>query len=248
MRRLPLLLASLLAGLLCALVTACPPSSLVGQPCAEAGLEQCEDTSLLRCDGQFFRKLAECSSECIADLPPVEHTEATIAASETWRCADGPHVVGTTITVGAGATLTLEAGALLRLVPAARVVTDPAGRIDSLGTAEAPVFLTSDNGQKGGYGAGGEGGLNVFAVEEGEPSRIEHTIIEFGIHGLGVFGLSSTATPPVVENNAFRDNEQYGITITCNEDAPPIPDFLATNQFFGNGLGEVSPCPAPPAP
>lgn len=239
------LLLSFLVVSLPALLAGCPPTTLVGEPCTEAGAEQCEGASLLRCDGQFIQLLAACSSTCIGDLPPVEHTEATITANETWQCLDGPHVVGTTITVGAGATLTLEAGALVRLVPAARIVTDPAGRIDSLGLAEAPVFLTSDNGQKGGFGAGAEGGLNVFAVADGEPSRIEHTIIEFGIHGLGVVGLSSAATPPVVENNAFRDNERFGITITCDELDAPIPDFASTNQFFGNGSGEVSPCPAP---
>ncbi len=224
-------------------MSACPPDSLIGQPCADAGNEVCEDEKLLRCDGKFFLLLADCAEQCIEKLPEVSHDKATIDADETWQCIDGPHFVPATITVSAGATLTIEAGALVRLNPASRIDTDRAGRVDALGTAEAPILFTSKTGLAAGFGAAGEGGLNVFAVESGQPSQVQHTIIERGIQGLGVFGLSSTATPPVVENNTLRDNENFGIVVSCDEPGAPIPDFAAAgNEFFGNGAGDVSTC------
>jgi hypothetical protein len=226
-----------------ALLAGCPASTLVGQPCDEAGEKHCEEERLIRCDGRAYRLLAECSSECQAGKPFLEHTEAVIDADETWQCLAGPHRIGTTITIAPGATLTIEAGAVVSMVPASRIVADVAARVDALGTEEAPILVTADNGQRGGYGAGQEGGINVFAVQSGAPSRIEHTIFELGIHGLGVFGLASDATAPVVENNTFRDQQRFGIVITCNEADPPIPDFEATNEFFGNLEGAVSPCP-----
>lgn len=220
----------------------CPPSSLIGQPCAEVGLDVCEGDQLLRCDGKFYIVLAPCAGECIEAKAEIPHEGGNITADETWTCADGPHAVSGVITVAEDVTLTIEAGALLRMQPASRIATTRGGRVESIGTAEAPILLTSANGLSGGFGAGAEGGLNVFAVETGEPSVVEHTIIERGIHGLGVFGLSSSADPPVVRNNTLRDNENFGIYVTCDEDAAPIPDFEGDgNQFFNNG-GDVSTC------
>jgi hypothetical protein len=223
--------------------TGCQPTSLIGQPCTEAGEELCEAEARIRCDGKFYVLLAECSHECIGDLDVVTHDEGVIDGDETWQCLDGPHYVASTLTVAAGSTLKIEAGSLVKIELAARITADPAGRVEALGSAEAPILVTSNNGKSAGFGAGAEGGINVFAVTEGEPSRIEHTIIERGIHGLGVFGLAAQATPPVVENNTLRDNENYGILITCNEADPPIPDFAgAGNEFFNNGEADVSPC------
>jgi hypothetical protein len=225
------------------LLPGCPPASLIGQPCAAVGDDQCEGDKLLRCDGQYYVVLADCAGQCIEGKDEIAHNETTLSADETWACADGPHGVLGTVTVGEGVTLTIEAGALLRLQPASRISTTRAGRVDAVGTAEAPILLTSENGLSGGFGTSAEGGLNIFAVESGTPSDVEHTIIERGIHGLGVFGLSSNADPPVVKDDTLRDNENYGIFITCDEDNPPIPDFAADgNQFFNNGAGEVSGC------
>lgn len=233
--------APVLAALLCTLC-ACSPTSLLGEPCTDAGEDVCEGDVLLRCDGTVYVKITDCASSCVEDKEEVKHSEP-ISADETWACADGPHLVEDTLTITSGTTLTLTAGALVRIVAAARINTELSGRIDALGTAQAPILITSKSGDASGFGGGTEGGLNVFAVATGEPSVIEHTIIERGTHGLGVFNLSSTATPPVVRNNTFRDNTNYGINILCAEDAPPIPDFAADgNSFFNNGAGEVSGC------
>ncbi|MCC7071524.1 MAG: hypothetical protein IT383_09380 [Deltaproteobacteria bacterium] len=231
-----------LAALAPVVLTACPPASLVGQPCAEVGEEQCEGDRLLRCDGNYYRVLAQCAGQCIEAKAEIAHGGGTLSADETWTCAEGPHLVEGTVTVGDDVTLTIEEGALVRLQPASRIATTSAGRVDSVGSAEAPILFTSKNGLSGGFGAGAEGGLNVFAVESGEPSVIEHTIIERGIHGLGIFGLSSDADPPVVRNNTLRDNENFGIILSCNEAAAPIPDFEADGNLFFNNGAELSNC------
>lgn len=235
-------LAFALVAFVSVVLAACPPPTLVGQHCTEVGEEVCEADRLLRCDGNYYRVLAECAGQCIEGKAEVAHGGGTLSADETWTCAAGPHLVEGTVTVGDGVTLTIEAGALLRLQPASRIATTSAGRVQSVGSAEAPILLTSKNGLSGGFGAGAEGGLNVFAVETGEASVIEHTIIERGIHGLGVFGLSSDADPPVVRNNTLRDNENFGVILSCNEAGAPIPDFAADGNLFFNNGAEVSNC------
>jgi hypothetical protein len=224
------------------LVSGCPTGSLIGQPCEEAGEEQCEGDQNLRCDGTVWTLLAECSYKCIDEKAVIEHS-GPIQDDETWTCAEGPHLVKETMTVGAGHTLTIEKGALVRMVASARINTDVAGRIEANGDENAPILVTSDSGDAPGFGGATEGGLNVFAVTTGEPSVIVNTIIERGTHGLGVFNIADGALLPVVENNTLRDNAGYGIIISCSGDAPAVPDFRAAgNQFFKNETGEVSPC------
>jgi hypothetical protein len=244
------LACSVVAGVCGALLAvtalpACPPRSLVGQPCSTPGETVCEDAALLRCDGRFYALLAECHHECVSGEGTL-HTEGLLSADETWACLDGPHVVSGTVTVANGRTLTIEGGSEVRLDPASRVNTDLQGRIVAEGTAGGPILVTSNNGQRAGFGTSSEGGLNVFAVPAsvgGEPSVLRHVIIERGIQGLGVFGLETTAAPPVVESCTFRDNQAYGVFVLCNEAAAPIPDFAAAgNLFFANGLGDVSGC------
>lgn len=237
-----------LAGLLCALALAgCLPRGLEGEACETGGESACEGDAMLVCNGREWQRVAACSHVCVerSGRAGTDHSAALLVEDEAWTCSDGPHRVTTNVSVPAGVTLTLEAGALVKLVPASRIVADPAGRVAAIGTAEAPILVTADNGFVGGYGTALEGAINVFAVEGDTPapSRIQHTIIERGRQGLGVFGLSATARPPLVENNAFRDNEGFGIRITCNDASPVIPDFVATNEFFGNGAGDVGPCP-----
>lgn len=233
-------LAVALVALATVATSACPPGSLIGQPCAVAGDDPCEGDAQLRCDGAVYVKLADCAVKCRGDVVQVTHTAGTITADETWTCEEGPHLVSGVITIAADVTLTIAAGTQVRLDPASRINADQAGRVDSLGDPNAPILLTSNNGEKPGFGAGAEGGLNVFAVETGEPSRLVHTIVERGTHGIGVLGLSDDATPPVVENCTLRDNENFGLLLTCNGD-PELPDFATANQFFGNGA-PISAC------
>jgi hypothetical protein len=241
---------SLVSLALVAPLGGCGKKSLVGQPCQTAGDTQCDKNgnpdTLVRCDGTFYVPLADCANQCIAAKPPVQHTQQTIDADETWACADGPHEIGAPILVSPNVTLTIESGAMVILQPAAHLDTDPAGRVVAVADANAPILFTSVNKQKGGYGSDSAGGLNIFAVE-GAPSQdklsdIENVILERGVQGLGVLGLSSTATPPIVKDNTLRDNLNFGIIVSCNDAGAQIPDFHGDgNQFFGNG-GEISAC------
>jgi hypothetical protein len=223
-------------------MTGCPRASLVGAPCEVAGEEVCEDLQKLRCDGRQYVVLAACHAECV-DGPGTTHEQGAIDVDETWGCADSPHIVNGIVDVAPGATLAIEAGAEVRLMPSTSVDVDPDARVVIDATAGAPVLFTSDNEFAGGFATAATGGLNVFASASGEPSVIRHLIVERGQNGLGVFGLSSTATPPTLENSTFRDNVGFGILITCDDVDSPVPDFAAAgNLFFGNDDGDVSTC------
>lgn len=235
------LLAVVVAPFVTVLVAGCPPDTLVGQPCAAPADGPCEGDRLLRCDGRFYIELAPCAFECRPQEAQVTH-DGALATDETWTCEEGPHLVTGQFSVPADITLTIDPGAHIRLDPASRINVDIAGRIDALGVVESPILVTSNTGEAAGFGAGAEGGINVFAVEDGEPSVLQHVIIERGIHGLGLFGLADNATPPVVEDCTFRDNENFGILVLCNGDAVAVPDFTANNSFFTNGAGDVSEC------
>jgi hypothetical protein len=226
--------------------SACGSKSLVGRPCDTAGEELCEGAQRLRCDGTRYALLAPCHFECV-DGAGVRHEQGEISVDETWVCEEGPHIVNGRVTVVAGATLTIEPGAQLRLTPSSTLDVDPEGRIVVDATSGGPVLVTADNGQQAGFAASGSGGINVFAAGSGvEPSILRHVIVERGHNGLGVFGLSASATPPVIENCTLRDNQGLGIVIGCDEPDAPVPDFAAAgNVFFDNDGGDVGTCQAP---
>ncbi len=223
-------------------LSACPKGSVIGEPCPEPGEELCEGPVKIRCDGQVFAELAPCHSDCLdADLS-VAHEQEVIDADTTWTCLEGAHVVSGTVNVAEGATLSIEPGSSVRIDPSSRIDVDAAGRVVVDASAAAPVVITSNNGQRAGFGSASSGGLNVFATD-GDPSILRHLIVERGIQGLGVFGLSATKTAPVIEDCTFRDNENFGIKIACDAVDAPVPDFAADgNQFFENGAGDVSAC------
>lgn len=238
------------------LLAGCPKTTLVGEPCGpddEAG--PCEGTQKLRCNGRFYEIQAPCHFDCLEELPLVPHEQETIAQDTTWACGAGAHVVTGTVIVGAGATLTIEPGASVRIDPSSRIDVDADGRVVVDATAGAPVTVTSNNGEAAGFGSSTSGGLNVPATEAPAlGSILKHLIVERGIHGLGIFGLSSTTVPPLVQDCTFRDNQNFGIKVACAEADAPVPDFAAScadagadarvcgNQFFGNGVDEVSSC------
>jgi hypothetical protein len=236
-----------------ALLPACPPASLVGEACtADDPQDPCEGRAQLHCDGQVYVLLAACSADCAGDdVPLISHDREQIDSDTTWTCEEGAHVVTGTVDVGPGATLTIAPGAAVRLDLTSHIDVDPAGRVVVDATDFAPVIMTSNNGQSAGFGTATSGGLNVFATE-GEPSILRHLIIERGIQGLGVFALSSTANTPIIQNSTFRDNENFGIKVTCDELDFAVPDFAADctgdndvpcgNSFFENKAGDVSPC------
>jgi len=223
-------------------VAGCPRATQIGAPCETAGEEICEDTAKLRCDGRQYQLLAPCHAECVTGAGTT-HEQGELTADETWLCAESPHLIRGVVAVGPGATLTIEPGAEVRLEPSSHVDVDVDGRVVIDATPGGPVLFTSNNELAGGFATAATGGLNVFATS-GEPSILRNLIVERGQNGLGVFGLSATATPPVIERCTFRDNVGFGIRVSCDAVDSPVPDFEADgNLFFGNG-GDVSTCDA----
>ena len=238
--RTPSALAAAVFALV-ALVPACPRSTQLGAPCEQAGDELCEGTQKLRCDGRQYQLLALCHGECVTG-DGVTHEQGEIASSQTWLCTESPHLVRGVIDVVGGAVLTIEPGTIVRLEPSSEVDIADDARVVIDATPGAPVLFTSNNELAGGFATAATGGLNVFATND-EPSIIRNLIVERGQNGLGVFGLSATATPPVVESSTFRDNTLFGVLISCDAVDSPVPAFEESgNLFFGNGEGDVSTC------
>jgi hypothetical protein len=74
--------------------------------------------------------------------PGVAHKD-TIAADETWKAADGPHVVTFDIKVSKGATLTIEPCAEVRLKSGYGIVVE--GNLVAQGTATTPITFDADD-------------------------------------------------------------------------------------------------------
>lgn len=222
----------------------CPEATLLGQPCDSAGEEICEDVRQLRCDGVSYVLAAECHFECVSG-EGTSHPGGERTASETWTCLEGPHIIAGNIEFKGGATLTIEPGASVRLEGSTHVDIAADSRVVVDAQPTAPVLVTSNNGLAGGFGTPSSGGLNVFATNDVDPSVLRHVIVERGIVGLGVFGLDDAVTPPTIERCTFRDNQSFGIRVSCDSVGAGIPDFdAAGNLFFGNGQN-VSACEAP---
>lgn len=233
---------------------ACPRTSLVGEACgADDEQRPCEGRQQLLCNGQVYVVLAPCSADCPGDEVIIAHEQEQIGSDDTWTCEEGIHLVTGTVSVGPGATLTIAPGSAIRIDPASHVDVDRDARVVVDAPPEAPVIITSNNGELGGFGSSTSGGLNLFA-SEGDPSILRNLIVERGIHGIGVFGLSSTTNTPIIQTSTFRDNQNFGIKVTCDENDFVVPDFAVEcadvaddnapcgNQFFENAAGAVSAC------
>lgn len=82
-------------------------------------------------------------NECKAPAGPgVEHS-GTIAADETWRAEDGPHIVTFGIDVADGAKLTIEPCAQVRVRAGYSIVVE--GSLVAEGTATRPIELVADD-------------------------------------------------------------------------------------------------------
>lgn len=230
-----------LAPLVALAFAACGSGVGPGLPCEEIGLEACEEIARFRCDGEAWTLLGDCHYSCV-DAPPVTHT--SVAGNETWTCEEGPHVVSGVLAVPAGGSLTVEAGAQIRIQRGARVDSTPTSRVILDGTSGAPVLVTSDDETQGGYGSITQGGLNLFATDPGAaPSEVRSAIVERGVHGVAVLGLSTARSAPVITESTFRDHEAWGILVRGCEAGASVPDYEADeNRFFANGEGAVSSC------
>lgn len=235
------------AAVLCSLLflSACGPRVLAGSSCEEYGVgaEACQLTAMYLCDGKRWQKTTECHHKCVVRVP-TEHDEASIAASETWTCEDGPHLVKQVTTLAPGVTLTVEAGAEVRFAPGARLDTMRESRVVAEGDAYSPILFTSDNRERGGWGSANQGGLNLFLREPGEePSVLRYVLVERAVNGVGLLSLDDARELPVIENSQLRDNLNWGVLLKGCVGEPAVPDLEgADNLFIENGQGAISGC------
>lgn len=226
-------------------LASCGPKVLDGLPCDTVGEEACETTALYVCDGNRFQKLADCHRQCVVRLPS-EHSEEALAGSQTWSCADGPHLVTRVLTLQDGAELTIEPGTEVRFAPGARIDTTPTSRLVAEGTAGAPILFTSDDETEGGWASLNQGGLNLFVRGEGDaPSVLRYALVERAVNGVGLLGLEDGKQPPVIENSQLRDNLTWGVIVKGCVGEPTVPalDGEETgNLFINNGEGAISDC------
>ena len=225
---------------------ACGPTSLIGTACTDVPsteIEICEGTQRLRCDGNTYQLLATCHHSCVVG-EGTAHAAGEVGSDETWTCAGSPHVINGNVSVASGAVLTIEPGAAVRLQPTTRVTIPEGARVVIDATPGAEGLFTSNNGLAGGFGGNSVGGLNVFATAEAEPSIIRGLIVERGINGITISGVSDRSDElPVIERCTFRDNTRFGILVNCEGGDVEVPDYALTgNQFFENGSGDVSTC------
>lgn len=145
--------------------------------------------------------LAACGGDALPDpdapaaCPPLGagtlHREPLIAADETWRAEDSPHVIEVPLSVIDGARLTIEPCAVVRIAPGAGIEVGlpdgvETGRIEARGEAERPIAVVRD-------GAAPWSALVVHA-----PSRIElaHVRLEGGgADEATLIGVGAGVTP-----------------------------------------------------
>jgi hypothetical protein len=227
------------ALLLLPLLLSCGDDSLLNQVCETAGETVCEGNTQLRC-ATVWRKQADCAAECVLANPKnpnaggTVHDAGDLGASETWTCEGSPHVVTGNVNVGASTTLTINPGALLRLDPTGQIVVKKEGKLVAGKLDDAFVLVTSNNGNKGGFGRAQSGGIDFSAPTDVErQSVLKNVIIERGVHGISIGNISPTSQNPIIEGTTLRDNERSGILLACDA-GTAAPDYVTRNQFIGN--------------
>ena len=96
----------------------------------------------------------------------VQAVGGNITGNTTWAAADGPYLLGSSITVASGATLNIEAGASVYLGSGANVTVADGGRIVAQGTRSAPIWIGIAPGSAANWGGillnGGAGSPETF--------------------------------------------------------------------------------------
>jgi hypothetical protein len=183
--------------------------------------------------------------------PGTTHKD-TISADETWKAADGPHVVTFGIKVAKGATLTIEPCAEVRIQKQYAIVVE--GALVANGTPSNPIsFVPDDPSMPWGYlqvfapgtmslayatvsGGGGET-TNSFGMIEarGDQTLPAQKILKLDhvtLTDSAAFGVSLRA------GGAFTDDSQ-AVTITKSKSAamrilPRLAGNVPTGTYTGN--------------
>ena len=118
---------------------------------------------------------------CPATAPLAATTvSGPIAVNTLWRAQDGPFDVAADLIVVGGAVLTVEAGTQIFMRPGTSLSVQQ-GALRALGTAAAPVLITSQRNQASDTPAPGDWGhLRFLDGTSDGATRLEHVVIRYG--------------------------------------------------------------------
>jgi hypothetical protein len=150
-----------------------------------------------------------------------------IAENAVWSAAQGPYVVTSDVIVQNGATLTIEAGTTVYMGAGASL-TIQAGSIQSLGTTQNSIRVTSQKVQAGQSPAAGDWNQWVFNAGAVN-TKLEHILIEYGK------GLAVNGSAPIF--NYLNISNHQGPAIAIDLAASPSG---VGNQASGNALNAVA--------
>lgn len=109
---------------------------------------------------------------------------ASLTGSNFWSAANGPYVVGASMTISAGATLRIEAGTSVYLGSGANLTVADGGRLLAEGTMAAPIQFTRAPGASTSWG-----GIVINGSANSPETRIAYAHIDFNnstaIHSSG---------------------------------------------------------------
>lgn len=153
-------------------------------------------------------------------------TGGAIASDTVWQAAKSPYVVASDIILQSGATLTIEAGTTVYMAPETRFIVQ-AGTLSAVGTAAAPITITSQKLQSN-QAAAGDWQQLIFNAGTGGGTRLEYVRIEYG-KGLVVNGAA-----PTFNYLSIRNNQGAAITADLAASMTGIG-----NQAAGNSINAV---------
>jgi hypothetical protein len=178
--------------------------------------------------------------------------EDSIAADETWRASDGPHIVTFGIDVQKGATLTIEPCAVVRVRAGYSIVVE--GNLNAVGTETNPIAFVADDAASpwgsievfapgtaklayatlsdGGGGGGGALGAIEARGDQLAPAQGILAVDHVTVSGSASYGVSLRA------GAAFTADSQ-ALTITKSKKAamrllPRLATNVPTGAYVGN--------------
>ncbi|MCA9149773.1 MAG: lamin tail domain-containing protein, partial [Planctomycetales bacterium] len=123
----------------------------------------------------------------------------TVTGNNVWTAAQGPYRVQGSASIAAGASVTIEPGTTVYFDNNAKLTVN--GKLQALGTDEAPVWFTRRPGTTSWNG--------LQFVNTMEDNKLDHVILEYGITDDGLVGLTNANL--TVTNSLFDHTDRRRI-------------------------------------